>query len=264
MGKARPNQNGCGESERVSREREREMERRLNERSKLVKAANDTQDPLEQLPSFKKYDKKGVNVEFSTEKATDLDQETKDWLKDLTERNMKEYYEKSEWGWRPESKAEEMFGKKGSWYLLARDMDNQGQLVAFSHFRFEMDYDSEVLYVYELQVENSTWRKGLGKFMMQVLEVAGFKADMRKIMVTLFKHNPGAQKLFRDGLRYEKDDTSPKEEGKYDYEILSKFNKRKLAREEKEQIQAENVRRMLAAQAQAKAEAAGGCRKSCC
>ena len=33
------------------------------------------------------------------------------------------------------SKAEEMFGKKGSWYLLARDMDNQGQLVAFSHFR---------------------------------------------------------------------------------------------------------------------------------
>ena len=50
------------------------MERRLNERSKLVKAANDTQDPLEQLPSFKKYDKKGINVEFSTEKATDLDQ----------------------------------------------------------------------------------------------------------------------------------------------------------------------------------------------
>ena len=31
-----------------------------------------------------------------------------------------------------------------------------------------MDYDSEVLYVYEVQVENSTWRKGLGKFMMQV------------------------------------------------------------------------------------------------
>ena len=52
-----------------------------------------------------------------------------------------------------------------------------------------------------------------------MLEVAGFKADMRKIMVTLFKHNPGAQKLFRDGLRYEKDDTSPKEEGKYDYEV---------------------------------------------
>ena len=47
-------------------------------------------------------------------------------------------------------------------------------------------------------------------------------------------------------------------------QILSKFNKRKLAREEKEQIQAENVRRMLAAQAQAKAEAAGGCRRSCC
>ena len=52
-----------------------------------------------------------------------------------------------------------------------------------------------------------------------MLEVAGFKADMRKIMVTLFKHNPGAQKLFRDGLRYEKDETSPKEEGKYDYEV---------------------------------------------
>ena len=53
----------------------------------------------------------------------------------------------------------------------------------------------QVLYVYEIQLENCVRRKGLGKFMMQVLEIMAFKADMRKIMVTIFKHNPGAQKV---------------------------------------------------------------------
>ncbi len=31
-----------------------------------------------------------------------------------------------------------------------------------------MDYDDEVLYVYEIQLEDVVRRKGLGKFMMQV------------------------------------------------------------------------------------------------
>ena len=97
-------------------------------------------------------------------------------------------------------------------------MDNEGKLLGFSHYRFDMDYDDEVkqaifvilkaeypficvfsflqvLYVYEIQLENCVRRKGLGKFMMQVLEIMAFKADMRKIMVTIFKHNPGAQKV---------------------------------------------------------------------
>ena len=55
-------------------------------------------------------------------------------------------------------------------YLIARSTaeENTGKLLAFAHFRFDMDYDDEVLYVYEIQLEDCVKRKGLGKFMMQV------------------------------------------------------------------------------------------------
>lgn len=224
-----------GSSKSAEKKKERlEMERLMNSRVQLVKAANSVEDPLENLPSFKKYEKNGMNVAISAERLTDLDKDTKDWLMDLITRNMKALYEKSDWGWKTANKEEEMFDDR-AWYLLARDMDD-GSLLAFSHFRFDMDYDDEVLYVYEIQLEDSIRRKGLGRFMMQVLEIMAFKADMRKIMVTIFKHNPGAQKFFKEALKYEIDETCPVDDvyEQYDYQILSKFNRRKLAREEKE------------------------------
>ena len=74
-----------------------------------------------------------------------------------------------------------------AWYLVAREAD--GSPVAFSHFRYEMEHEEEVLYVYEIQLEEKVRRKGLGRFMMMVLELLSNKADMRKIMLTCFKHN---------------------------------------------------------------------------
>jgi len=225
-----------GSSKAAEKKKERlEMEKLMNSRVQLVKAANSVEDPLENLPSFKKFEKNGMNVMISAERLTDLDKDTRFWLMDLITRNMKALYEKSDWGWKTANKEEEMFDDR-AWYLLARDMDNEGNLLAFSHFRFDMDYDDEVLYVYEIQLEDSIRRKGLGRFMMQVLEIMAFKADMRKIMVTIFKHNPGAQKFFKEALKYEIDETCPVDDvyEQYDYQILSKFNRRKLAREEKE------------------------------
>ena len=81
-------------------------------------------------------------------------------------------------------------------YLVAREGENKTP-VAFAHFRYDMDYDDEVLYVYEIQLEECARRKGLGKFMMTVLELLSHKADMRKIMLTCFKHNPLAHKFFK-------------------------------------------------------------------
>merc|ERR1712079_697074 len=228
-----------GNSKAAEKKKERlEMEKLMNYRVKLVKAANDVEDPLENLPSFKKYEKGGMNVMISAERVTDLDQTTKDWLLDLITRNMKALYEESDWGWKTENKKEEMFDNR-AWYLLARDMDNEGKLLGFAHFRFDMDYDDEVLYVYEIQLEDCVKRKGLGKFMMQVLEIMAFKADMRKIMLTCFKHNPAAQKFFKGALKYEIDETCPTDDvyEQHDYEIVSKFNKRKLAKERAEEME---------------------------
>jgi N-alpha-acetyltransferase 40 len=52
-----------------------------------------------------------------------------------------------------------------------------------------MDFDDDVLYCYEIQLESALMRKGLGKFMMKVLELLMIKAELKKIMLTVFKHN---------------------------------------------------------------------------
>ena len=53
--------------------------------------------------------------------------------------------------------------------------------------RYDMDHDDDVLYCYEIQLEDSVRRKGLGKFMMKVLELMMIKSDLLKIMCTVFK-----------------------------------------------------------------------------
>ena len=37
-----------------------------------------------------------------------------------------------------------------AWYLIAKKEDD-GKLLGFAHFRYDMDFDDEVLYVYEIQ-----------------------------------------------------------------------------------------------------------------
>lgn len=52
-------------------------------------------------------------------------------------------YEQSDWGWNDREKREEMMDSR-AWYLVARD--EEGNPVAFIHFRFDMEDDEEVLY----------------------------------------------------------------------------------------------------------------------
>ena len=88
------------------------------------------------------------------------------WLMDLITRNMKAMYEQSQWGWKEANKKLEMLDDN-AWYLIAKKEDD-GKLLGFAHFRYDMDFDDEVLYVYEIQLEEEIQRKGLGRFMMQV------------------------------------------------------------------------------------------------
>ena len=53
-------------------------------------------------------------------------------------------YEKSEWGWKDREKKDEMTEHK-AWYLIAKDTDDKP--IAFVHFRFDMEFDEEVLYL---------------------------------------------------------------------------------------------------------------------
>jgi len=206
------------------------MQRKMDARLVFVNAANQQEDPLASLPSFKTFNKNGLDVTLSTERVTDINDKEQNAIVDLLTRNMKKLYEESNWGWNEKNKRSEML-EDAAWYLMARN--SKGELYGFSHFRYDMDFDDEVLYVYEIQLEESVRRKGLGKFMMQVLELLAFKANMRKIMLTVLKHNPAAKTFFKNQMKFEIDETCPTDDvyEQFDYEILSKFNKRKLALE---------------------------------
>ena len=64
------------------------------------------------------------------------------------------------------------------------------------------------------------------------------KAEMRKIMLTVFKHNPNATKFFKQYMKYGIDETSPRGAPPSDIYILSKQNNEKQAKEASESLEA--------------------------
>ncbi|XP_029941571.1 N-alpha-acetyltransferase 40 [Salarias fasciatus] len=206
--------------------------RRLEERAAMdavcakVDAANKLDDPLAAFPAFKKYDRNGLNLQIECKRVTSLNPLSVEWAFELTRANMQTLYEQSEWGWKEREKREEMNDER-AWYLLARDADSSP--VAFSHFRFDVECGEEVLYCYEVQLESKVRRKGLGKFLIQILQLIANSTQMKKVMLTVFKHNHGAYQFFREALQFEIDETSPSMSGccgdDCSYEILSRRTK---------------------------------------
>jgi N-alpha-acetyltransferase 40 len=60
-------------------------------------------------------------------------------------------------------------------------MDGHDRFVGFVHYRFVVEEDVPVAYVYELQLESCAQGKGLGKFLMQLIELIA-----RKVVVLFF------------------------------------------------------------------------------
>ena len=53
--------------------------------------------------------------------------------------------------------------------------DDSGPLVGFVHYRFVLEEEVPVLYVYELQLEPRVQGKGLGKLLMELIELIAQK-----------------------------------------------------------------------------------------
>lgn len=176
----------------------------------LVNAANSQEDPMQNLKAFTKFDRNGLNVRISCKRVAELDDDVVEWAFQLTKSNMQLLYAMSEWGWNDKEKHTEMTDPH-AWYLIAHNVDRDDQPVAAVHFRFDIDSDDEVLYCYEIQLCEEVRRKGLGKFLMQILELMAFKAQMKKVMVTVLRHNAAAHEFFLNKLKYEVDETSPED-----------------------------------------------------
>ena len=213
-----------------------------------VKLANMVEDPLNELPRpFSIYNKNGLDLQFETVRASNLDEKTLDWAFETVKTSMKPLYDEAckndpdpnyeaEYGWREDGKRNEM-REDLAWFLLAKT--KEGTPVAFAHFRYNMHFDEDVLYCYDLQVEKDYRRKGLGHFMMKVLEMLMLKADMLKLMCTVFKIDKSGVEFFKTDLRFGTDETTLLEQ-QFQYEIISRYNQIKRRRMEEEK-QKQNI-----------------------
>ncbi|XKL66892.1 hypothetical protein PGB90_010312 [Kerria lacca] len=190
-----------------------------------VQKANEIDNPLSKFPAFTKFTcKNNDSVILSSHLVTNLDKEILEQIFHLERTNMKKFYEECEWGWHEKKKRSEMFDERAR-YLIVKTVDNK--LVAFSHYRFDLDFDIEVLYCYELQLSSEIRRQGLGKFMLQILELIAFSNRMKKVTLTVLKNNSAALEFFKT-MNYKIDETSPVDSAldTYDYVIMSKINPR--------------------------------------
>ncbi|GKZ01148.1 hypothetical protein MPSEU_001066200 [Mayamaea pseudoterrestris] len=143
----------------------------------------------------------------------------------LFETNMGDMYRNSSWGLDMVAKRAELGHRKARYLIVRRQPQDSitNDLVAFAHFRFELDDeerpDCVVLYVYEVQIASAFRKQGLGKKLMGYLEQIGRANTMEKIMLTVFKQNAIAMDFYKLALGYVVDCDSPKHK---DYEILSK------------------------------------------
>ena len=161
-------------------------------------------------------------------KSNELTPRERSQMMNIFTLNMEELYLNSGWGWDIAAKQKEIFHITSRFLYLTIPNPNgkEDQVVGYVMFRFEWDDEEEpehpVIFVYELQVSSSFQHKGIGKYLMQLLNGVSTTCRMWKIMLTCFKENTTALKFYYS-IGYNIDVNSPSRCGYEEetYEILS-------------------------------------------
>jgi len=189
--------------------------------------ANKRKDLLdEKMEAFSCTERAGRTLELKF--FTNLNKKTFKWVFDLTKRNMQEITGAE---WNDEEKKQEL-KEEDARYLVLHDKESKAPQ-GFVHFRFVYEETVEVLYVYEIQLEESIQRQGVGKFLMQACEVIAKQNRMAGVMLTCSKSNQAGMEFYLKKLKYSIDPISPSyvnPSEEYDYEIVSKIFDEKAKR----------------------------------
>jgi ribosomal protein S18 acetylase RimI-like enzyme len=76
------------------------------------------------------------------------------------------------------------------------------ELLGFVMVRFTLEEGRAAVYVYELQVEPSAQRLGLGRHLMQLVELIGFKWRFDLVMLTVLKINTTAMSFYTRKMKF--------------------------------------------------------------
>ncbi|VDM16939.1 unnamed protein product [Hydatigera taeniaeformis] len=127
----------------------------------------------------------------------------------ILEKNMKEFYMKSSWGWNGRNKFHELFSAESRLLLLKSHCDS-------------VDTRRPVLYCYEIQLLEEVRGMKLGHKLLNVLYTIAANNQMTRVMLTVFKFNSLAHTFFtKNGFKTDISDPSLHGQS-VDYSILSR------------------------------------------
>ena len=184
---------------------------------------------LDLVPALTAYKRNGLecSIEFFAPGVA-LEYPSGDLVEDmidLNEKNMKEIYNlASGEGWNRAAKKRDMVDESSRFFIA---FDAERSIVGYVNVRFIIEGNCCVAYVYDVQVRQESSRKGLGKWLMMIVELIARKLDLGWVMLTVFNANKEGLKFFPEKLKYTVDETSPQFEAYGDtddtpYVILSK------------------------------------------
>jgi len=116
---------------------------------------------------------------------------------DLLKLNMQTMYEACEgWGWSDKKKMKELQSPEARFLVATTGSGADQTVCGFIHFRFSLEGEDPVLYVWEIQIGASARRQGLGKRLSQVcceFEPCGSFGCMRLSVTTADPSVPFSQ-----------------------------------------------------------------------
>ena len=227
-----------------------------------LRAARELADPLSALPApFVSFKRNGIEagVEFYTAKT--LPEADKLALWGILDTNMAPIYGQADWDEEAGADKRKELAEDSARILIIRGSATEAaeepaspatspvkapsavdddkpdadkpkastDVLGFVHFRYEIEEECLLLYVYELQVAQraDARRKGLGKFLLMMSEMLSKKSGFAGVMFTVQRNNADAIKFY-SSCKYTTDVISPcnvdpmADDDDYSYEIYSK------------------------------------------
>lgn len=184
----------------------------------LVQNAERDQEPLRHFPAFCTFNRNGLEARIQAQSVGQMSAQIAEWALDLCRTNMQQMYE-GVWGWSDKKKRRQLT-HVSSRFLIAFDKPDspeggdgassseEGQPLAYVNYRFELEDGEPVAYCYEVHLEERAQRRGLGKHMMQLLELVAVKYGMQCVMLTVMRSNTAAVGFY-SRLGYKEHESSP-------------------------------------------------------
>eukprot|EP00803_Ostreobium_quekettii_P004259 evm.model.scf_468.12 EVM.evm.TU.scf_468.12 scf_468:71324-72010(+) len=212
-------------SKQKKEERKRANEAATNMHKEVVQilaAAKQDLNPFDHFLPFQIYERRGLDLKLMHYPSDTLPLSLMAWCVKLCEENMRALYEPV-WGWNKDKKSKQLM-HPDSRFIVASRRSEPNEPLAYTNYRYEEEGGCPVLYVYELQVEKSVQRLGVGKFVMQLMELMARRNKMDAIMLTVLNQNTAGAQLYQK-LGYVVDESSPSIACPWEecgYEILRK------------------------------------------